>query len=1290
MLEGAHLPNIESTGKGFDAKGVVKYMEQITKDNSQLLPPGLPAWVFQHTIDVLEKKKEWDSDRWLRMVDFLARIVRARPQSGKDWTFRIDDVDNSVIDSLFYFLIRARRPSTGHRILAHLTRAWRCRLLLTTNFDSLIEQAFDDARETLLPIEIGVHSTLPSASVVLSNRTLLKLHGGKLGLRADWSINQPLRGSEAQFLLACVGGDYRRDRNGFHASEDARVAIVVSGVSASDERCQSVIRTLWTHFSHIHLYWISFERHPTFLDKLSPPNTPGGRELFRLSHSNHGLLFQQIQQRITGTLAPAGVTYPGLWQIPAPPRLPRPARDTGHIDREVQEIHDAVKAINETLGDQRSPNFLIIHPKDGTNRASFTVCSHLRWETPGHDAVRRRYVWLDAERIAAPIGIMARLMLRLAHQQGESEPAIIPDLLAYQEDYKGGENYIATQSRAGAFFENIRNLVSRSFRLSGVPLVLIINAQEGLGKYAPFKLSGDLEKTGWDNLNANLHLFRNIVDLAQDPSNGIHVLLLKRDETKVPNLYPPEFISALQIFRKRKPPACEAHAIRYKTDWTPETTIKLAESFTSSCAADCAVNGVPETATQEICHLVLFVLAKSRSLIFECGIAKIAADYYKIKHPKIDSGISYEKISETVHRSIMRLAEHRILRFKDGGIIWLNREVAAGIEAFLTEQCQKDADAGAADYLLRCSLMARWQGRMLLSTEDPVAALDGCSYALTALTCAMPWIRNDETWGLVRVMISHAGLILDAARYLLSKRLASQYIDQYLMDLQGDAAAALQWFATSAEKQSSKSQTGVQQTLRDLLIKIVRLHSRIALREGDYATVKQRAETGWLKDINIDLPAHEEHYLRTNAAAALLHQRCYKESAKELRCLWVAVHLPEELCPSMQNWNHVPAIRKSGWGAIEARKWLAVHSPRADGAVAVTFVARLARLWLYWLLNYSQVLRMRGGAGMNQARLDFLYWGLEFYEFGLEILRGSPDTADRAVFEESIRLRAHGALSLAIIETQPSQGAADPVARRARSMLDDATSFMGDFPLHDAGIAGSIARLRLAEVGLLEAGNTTWFRTFRSKLREWKPQKKKSPPEKLPVNAGIQPVLSLIARLHTVLENLDAACESLSSQPKARWWWWIYLVLKMKCVEYLYAVRIAHALLDHSGSPPLGVVPPSAVKYFRDELLTLILSKNPTDSFYLSRIAFSHVNTIRSVVYYRALRPSTTRGTYRGQWNREKDEELERICSLTTNALEAGEKQTIDKNVTAFVKKTLTYVRKSVRRILPAAEPEQS
>ena len=126
---------------------------------------------------------------WTRTLEFLARICLTTSTSPRLYLDKEPDI--SVIDGFNAHITRGKRPNLIHNMISRLARSMRTQVVLTTNFDTLIEQSYRAQGEPLHMLAVSIKGGLPSFATVRAQDCVLKLHGDILETRADTSINEP-------------------------------------------------------------------------------------------------------------------------------------------------------------------------------------------------------------------------------------------------------------------------------------------------------------------------------------------------------------------------------------------------------------------------------------------------------------------------------------------------------------------------------------------------------------------------------------------------------------------------------------------------------------------------------------------------------------------------------------------------------------------------------------------------------------------------------------------------------------------------------------------------------------------------------------------------------------------------------------------------------------------------------------------------------------------------------------------------------------------------------------------
>ncbi|MFN7934737.1 MAG: hypothetical protein U0R19_15510 [Bryobacteraceae bacterium] len=165
-------------------------------------PPFVDSKSYKDRLRALieeRKQRLWDPElavlqegegamaEWRTALLFLSRIVRERRTEDHRDVVSLDAPQQEIIDACLREVMKGRFPALEHRMLGVLAGVLRLDLLLTTNFDDLLERAFAAARNPLEVLEVPLGSTLPHWSAVSNVRSLIKLMGTGTRFRRGYS-----------------------------------------------------------------------------------------------------------------------------------------------------------------------------------------------------------------------------------------------------------------------------------------------------------------------------------------------------------------------------------------------------------------------------------------------------------------------------------------------------------------------------------------------------------------------------------------------------------------------------------------------------------------------------------------------------------------------------------------------------------------------------------------------------------------------------------------------------------------------------------------------------------------------------------------------------------------------------------------------------------------------------------------------------------------------------------------------------------------------------------------------
>jgi len=149
-----------------------------------------------------------------------------------DWSVLLDHLTEGqmpLTDALFTSLEIGRAPQHAHLFLAFLTQLLGIELILTLNFDTLLEQSLTREGAAFRVFDIHRDADLPHASLVRRQSSIVKLHGSAYGLRFGERLQYALDEGSRRRMFQLVPQD---------------ALLVVIGFSGWERRMMQLIREL--------------------------------------------------------------------------------------------------------------------------------------------------------------------------------------------------------------------------------------------------------------------------------------------------------------------------------------------------------------------------------------------------------------------------------------------------------------------------------------------------------------------------------------------------------------------------------------------------------------------------------------------------------------------------------------------------------------------------------------------------------------------------------------------------------------------------------------------------------------------------------------------------------------------------------------------------------------------------------------------------------------------------------------------------------------------------------------
>lgn len=1233
---------------------------------------------------VAERSEEWDASNnkqpppkpkknpariqiadWLKLIHFLSRITRRNQFEPR---IHVGPPRQSVVDSLFMHLDDQCHPGLAHMMLVALTKICRIHTVLTTNFDTMAERAYDQHHLDMEVFEVPRSAPLPNNRLVLAQRSIVKLHGGRFDVRADLSVSSPLDRADFMNAVSYVAGRdlFKNGDLGQKQSHPGKAALLFMGCGDEDERTRDFAHYVARHLPETEVFWVSLsEKDPAKISVLGlfPP-----LKKHVCSYPEFGSFLLLLHQRLTGSIPPAGAVYPGPWQLISPPRIPKvepPPYEEPRLAAE-EELRVLLEARLKKFYEQKAlphpfekaapagcfsskPIHLILAKGD---YSAAGICVPLFHDIIFQRNEKCRMLWIDLHDITMPAGVFTRLVMILARLQGAFDPLTSLHLESLTNE---GPEYKRLQ-------HVLRQTLIRHHSNTGLSLMVFLNGQELPGAYGQYQLKAECDKKGnpnrWETRKEECRRMWEVIQAI----NGCAACA-----TQFVIVAPQEYPDTAS----RGPSRLVPHMKRFVPDnmADPIMVTGPATGFKPPESAERAEKWLGEDSNEKNDRTdFLLVLLCLRHSSYPSEIARVMSDLSSEEFGTSRERDFFDRITSTGKKDsegkgwLEVLNKRRVLRFRDGGFVWVNCQVADHLQ-------QKKFWTSKPNICRRVRIRAvlgRWYGRLLFSCLDPLSAAEGIYQNVRGILDAVEADCDVSAAQLV-CMADNAIMLLNSSRRLFEVRLTTTFADRSLEvtgELVETAIRALKKRSKDVQKQE------LQKHLECLSREVQAVRDKVALREGHFLQLVKVQSRG-------DFAKNPDRVIQQGAA--WLHIRNYASAEEVLGDAWEkTTGLPKSIWIQGENFE-TPTHARNAAQEFAAKLSISdfkTGSGLKNDEIRKRFAVRLARWGLYLHLNRGQMnwvsteatrrrdtdgLVMDNGDNLRR-RQHSLKQALWFFHFGVEVLRSLTTTSDGFSYDEGIRLRAHGALAQALLEATTG-----PRSRRtlnsviccsSRRMLRDAESFLGDYLCKEAGVSEAMLRLRAGEVELIEVMSLWSFDVSRSIARRltsgdfrdlgnadeaYKQDREEFDLQLLQLAEGTEGDLRLdsgwticAGRVIDAWLELDRAEKLLQSHPKSRWWWWILTVLKARAAEYLYTIRYVRAVsggFNEIAEYP-RIITPSVFRFVDNGLLRIVLEKDLADMFYMSRVVSSFAAIIRMDFNYSVLRAVEGAGHYRTAWQK--------------------------------------------------------
>lgn len=613
---------------------------------------------------------------WRAALTFLSRLPKWEKGQGQILHSELRAPDDTVVDSAFIHVTRNRQPTLGHMMLAHSADALRIQTLLTTNFDTLIEEAFLHQGTPLTTFDVHHRAGLPTAQLVLAQRSIVKLHGGRYGLRANYTLDEdPTEIDKRTFAEYFTGGNESLHNrhgsaegaaSGTQQEPQCRKHLLVMGVSGSDSRTMKLVRHAVEAHRNLKVFWV-FHSEPNkrTLKQLREKLALTSDRFHYTSQADLGLFLLSVYQSQYHSLPPAGADYSAFFAYP-----PNTYSETHHLK---SALESGVKKLSNQIK-KRSTQLLLVNGKRGVSSVASKT----------YEGLRRKYraIWLELDEFADHVDFFIATTNAVARQLGTT--MVTPPVSA---------------SRSGSGIESCLARLSSLIQASTRPVLLFVNGREGAGSgvlLGQRKWSEATEARFWEHL-------RELVESDQKKKLLTVVVLTGNDGLEKPS----------------------GSAVRGEDQLTLDDCLRIDAKriFAAICKDSPKEWSWPKA--RFVFALTLFRRARYPAALISWGLLKANQ---RLSISQDNDEIRAELCSEFVDSLVACGA----IRKSPGGMIWMHADIRNDLYSLLRRDVRRLHGEEATCH----QGIADWYVKLFRSSNDPRAALESIYHRLRCAECA--------------------------------------------------------------------------------------------------------------------------------------------------------------------------------------------------------------------------------------------------------------------------------------------------------------------------------------------------------------------------------------------------------------------------------------------------------------------------------------------------------------------------------------------------------------------------
>lgn len=375
---------------------------------------------------------------WRAMLNLLSRLSIINNKNNRNEII-LKHPDHRIIDSFFVNLTKGKKPNSSHMLMAHLSDILRIKIILTTNFDNLIESAYQAFFFRIAVFDVHMDVSLPDADFVRAQRSVIKMHGGRYGLRADFSLDKYPTTDDVEKFVSYLS--LYRNKDYTPISENQR-NLLVMGIAPITGRTIALISRTMIKLKNLKVFWIchkeeekekvikSFKVILNILYKSREIEKDQideyiNRNLNISVVSDLSLFWLELYQNIFLSLPPAGVQFPSIW--PYPPKSYLNIINKSEYNAKLKELKIL---INNPLA---VTNIIYVYGEYGVN----SLASNLFYQQSN----KYHCLWIDVNKFINPQDFSYSIILAIVNKIGFMD--YIP---AYSS--KANKKHISVQLRS--------------------------------------------------------------------------------------------------------------------------------------------------------------------------------------------------------------------------------------------------------------------------------------------------------------------------------------------------------------------------------------------------------------------------------------------------------------------------------------------------------------------------------------------------------------------------------------------------------------------------------------------------------------------------------------------------------------------------------------------------------------------------------------------------------------------------------------------------------------------------